>query len=170
MVALGCEPANQELGIPGDSPPRGLSAFRIPAFLCRFANAGGALLMPDSSCKVWTGSIDKWGYGRTGRPRVKIHRLAWEQKHGPIPKGMCVLHHCDNPPCYNVDHLFLGTLSDNERDKVAKGRHAAQKKTHCLRGHLLSGDNLRPSFLKRGLRGWRVCLACHILRTGQVDG
>lgn len=65
-----------------------------------------------------------FGYFRVlveGR-RVMAHRHAWEQAHGPIPAGLCVLHRCDNPPCINVDHLFLGTRADNNRDKWAKGR------------------------------------------------
>lgn len=50
------------------------------------------------------------------------HRLAYEMCIAPIPRGLHVLHRCDNPPCCNPDHLFLGTIADNNADKVAKGR------------------------------------------------
>ena len=51
------------------------------------------------------------------------HRLAWEMHNAePIPDGMVVMHTCDNPRCINPEHLVLGTLSDNTRDAVAKGR------------------------------------------------
>lgn len=66
---------------------------------------------------------------------VAAHRYAWEQANGPIPESMFVCHRCDNPPCINVDHLFLGTPKDNTRDMALKGRDSNSKKTHCPRGH-----------------------------------
>lgn len=50
------------------------------------------------------------------------HRLAWIKVHGPIPEDMCVLHRCDVRNCVNVEHLFLGSLDDNNKDKAQKGR------------------------------------------------
>jgi hypothetical protein len=76
-------------------------------------------------CIEWTGTLDGKGYGKKwvhGR-YVGAHRLAFADAHGPIPAGLDVLHHCDNPPCVNPGHLFLGTAVDNARDMVAKGRH-----------------------------------------------
>jgi len=77
-------------------------------------------------CLEWRGSRFTFGYGRIkddGRTLV-AHRVAWENKHGPVPDGKCVLHSCDNPPCVDDAHLFLGTKTDNARDRDSKGRQA----------------------------------------------
>lgn len=58
------------------------------------------------------------------RPRWSTHRMAWVLANGLIPDKLQVLHKCDNPPCCNPRHLFLGTNQDNNADKVAKGRLA----------------------------------------------
>lgn len=79
---------------------------------------------PNSGCLLWLGPLNSWGYGRVrvGSSLVYIHRLAWEVAHGPVPDGLCVLHHCDVPSCVNTDHLFLGTHADNGADKARKWR------------------------------------------------
>lgn len=78
----------------------------------------------ESGCWVWTGQIIRAGYGCFNFAKRKFfaHRASWEIHNGPIPKGQWVLHRCDNPPCCNPDHLFLGTRSDNAKDCVTKGR------------------------------------------------
>lgn len=53
----------------------------------------------------------------------RVHQVAWILTNGPIPPGMGVLHRCDNQPCCNPSHLFIGTQADNVADMVAKGRH-----------------------------------------------
>lgn len=51
-----------------------------------------------------------------------VHRWVWTKLKGPIPSGMCICHHCDNPACINPDHLFMGTWNDNIQDMIQKGR------------------------------------------------
>ena len=78
-------------------------------------------------CREWTGSR-RHGYGQMtvkGSPLV-VTRVLWEALHGPIPTGMFVCHRCDNPPCCNPEHLFLGTSADNQTDMARKHRSTNQ--------------------------------------------
>jgi len=76
----------------------------------------------DDECWPWLGATNSKGYGTAGH-RGLAHRVAWELTHGTIPAGSKVLHHCDNPRCCNAkQHLFLGTMADNTRDMIEKGR------------------------------------------------
>lgn len=80
-------------------------------------------VMP-TGCIEWTGHVGEWGYGQTSYKGEKynVHRLAWILHFGEIAEGLNVCHKCDNPPCVNIDHLFLGTQKDNIDDAIAKGR------------------------------------------------
>lgn len=80
-----------------------------------------------SECWVWTGGRASKGYGEIKIPhtrkQIPAHRLSYFIHKGPIPRGKCVLHRCDNPSCVNPDHLFVGTKKDNALDMVSKMRH-----------------------------------------------
>jgi hypothetical protein len=81
-----------------------------------------AKVQKTEGCWIWCGGQDKNGYGiiRAGQ---RAHRRSWELHFGPVPKNLWILHHCDNPSCVRPDHLWLGTVTDNNADMIAKGRH-----------------------------------------------
>ncbi len=86
-----------------------------------------------------------------------LHRLTWELVNGPIPEGLEIDHLCRNPSCVRPSHLEPVTHRVNqERGFGAPSLNA--KRTHCVRGHALSGDNLRKADIeKKGHRRCRIC-------------
>lgn len=113
--------------------------------------------MPNG-CLRWTSVVDRSGYGRVYTRRTTTfaaHRLAWILTYGPIPQGMCVLHRCDNPPCINPAHLFLGTDKDNAMDRDGKGRNWYSAQTVCKNGHPFDEANTYR------WRTHRFCRACN---------
>lgn len=79
-------------------------------------------------CVEWKGAKSEWGYGRIGLTidgkfrTIYVSAASWLVFRGPIPEGKCVCHSCDNPACYNPNHLFLGSHSKNMQDSYEKGR------------------------------------------------
>lgn len=75
-------------------------------------------------CWGWTGLVDNCGYGTMSiyKKGWKAHRYSWTIHNGEIPEDGHVLHKCDNPPCCNPEHLFLGNPKINAMDRAAKGR------------------------------------------------
>jgi hypothetical protein len=88
-----------------------------------------------------------------GKAPVRVHRLAWELFRGPIIKGSCVLHKCDNMLCFNPDHLFLGTRTENMKDKVEKGR---QTKGERNGGSKLTEKSVREILSLKGIESHGV--------------
>lgn len=96
----------------------------------RYVNKDGPIVRESlGACWLWTGYVTKQGYGHikkdhtAGGTMIAAHRASYELHVGPIHDGLFVCHACDNPPCVNPAHLWLGTTQDNTADKMAKGRH-----------------------------------------------
>lgn len=82
-----------------------------------------AIPEPNSGCWLWIGGLQGKGYGSMcAHGAVSAHRASYIEFKGPIPAGRVVCHKCDTPACVNPDHLWLGTIKDNNRDCIAKGR------------------------------------------------
>jgi hypothetical protein len=107
------------------------------------------------SCWLWTGTKDHDGYGQFSifHQQYRAHRVAYEIAYGPMPLGLVIDHLCRNRGCVNPCHLELVTPLENVLR--SEGITAVNlRKTHCVNGHPLFGENVRP------WKGHRLCKAC----------
>ncbi len=134
-------------------------------------------LTPDG-CREFTGYRNECGYGRikVGKKMPFAHRVAYEAWVGPIPEGANVCHHCDNPPCCEPSHLFVGSQADNHRDMVAKGR---DNQGHGLARGEEHGRILRESAARRRRQratdagfpeDWKRCFRCTEWKPSEAFG
>lgn len=105
-------------------------------------------------CWLWTGCISTGGYAKVGTTRKTLyaHRVSYEQTHGPIPTGLDIDHLCRVRRCIRPSHLEATTRKVNLR----RGLNARSMRTHCIRGHALSGVNLKV--LRDGRRNCWACI------------
>jgi len=111
------------------------------------------------------------GYGMIGLPghssgSISAHRLAYTLCIGAIPYGMYVLHHCDNPPCVNPAHLFLGTQLDNLHDRDSKKRNGQTKLTEDqveeIRRRSTAGYGVQVKLAREfGMSAGQICKIVH---------
>jgi hypothetical protein len=127
----------------------------------------------DRQCWTWRNSKYRNGYGslRIKNPDGTIsaklaHRVAWEITYGPIPEGMKICHKCDNPPCCNPAHLFLGTTQDNNRDMALKGRVKGihHQITHGSKLTRSIAEEIRKLHREEGLNGPQLSLLFQVSR------
>lgn len=101
-----------------------------PQLYCSLACSFWSRVQKSNGCWLWTGCTIK-GYGtlRYAGMTYRVNRLSWALAHNPIADGLIVCHDCDNPLCVRPDHLFLGTVADNNHDMSVKGRasHGSQR-------------------------------------------
>lgn len=112
-------------------------------------------LVDEKGCHICTShkrsSFNGYPVIRKGKIQIPISHLIYEEVSGnPVPKGMCVCHTCDTPPCINYKHFFLGTPLDNAQDRESKGRGRNSKGEANVRAKLTETDviNIRNNSRK----------------------
>ncbi len=99
----------------------------------------------DGDCWQWIPDSGTYGFFTIGNHTFKAHRVSYTIKNGD-PGGICVCHTCDNPGCVKPAHLWLGTYSDNIRDRDRNG--SAKLNEHQVR-EILRSDESQEILAKR---------------------
>lgn len=124
---------------------------------------------PNGDCWIWTGELDKDGYGRfrVNKKRVRIHVYSYQINCGEVPKGICVCHSCDVRNCANPAHLWLGDSPANTADMISKGRdrylvgadHPRSKLTEAQALSILRDDRMQTEIAAEyGVSKATICL------------
>jgi hypothetical protein len=111
-----------------------------------------------NGCWEWQGYRSPEGYGKFKfKGETLAHRVSFRLHGLPLFSKACILHRCDNPPCVNPNHLFLGTRDTNNKDRATKGRTVIynSSKIVCKRGHPFNEKN---TYYRSG--GQRMCRVC----------
>ena len=131
-----------------------------------FNDLAGVLLanrrIAKNGCWIWTRSTNQAGYGHVSLKRrlLQTHRVAYRLWKGRIRKGKLILHDCDNPPCFNPEHLHQGTHKQNHREAFERGLRRLV--THCPNGHAYTPRNTYT--WKSGGYNHRMCRRCELAR------
>lgn len=123
-----------------------------------------------AACWVWVGAKDGTGYGRLNLPSLSrsAHRAVFALLGKPVPKGVVVCHRCDNPACVNPDHLFLGSMADNQADMARKNRSAHGSKSPHAK--LTEADVRRVIAMREaGLQHGEIATAVGVHRVTVTD-
>jgi len=115
------------------------------------------------NCWIWLAHRNNKGYGVINISGVKLaHRISWEIYVGNIPKGMVVMHKCDNPICVRPEHLGLGTQIDNLKDMYRKGRAALKERRTQSKLTMKIASKIRVAYKSGHFTQRRLAKVFHI--------
>lgn len=108
------------------------------------------------SCWLWTGRVDRWGYGKLNQQgkTVSAHRAVWKELVGPITPGVFLCHTCDRPNCVKPAHLYEGSQRTNMDDMIRRGRSTKGERHPMVR----LSEKQAKEILRRGKAGERQSL------------
>lgn len=109
---------------------------------------------PNTGCILWTRDKSKYGIFVINKVRLHAHRASYLLFNGEIQNGMVVCHKCDTPGCVNPNHLWLGTIKENLKDRDLKGRNPFSSRNSCSKGHEYVDDSYKI------YHGKRICIKC----------